>query len=317
MTSIGSILAGAFGLVRRNPLSVIVWGAIYAAAFVLLLVAMRPLFAVYSELLSHQLAARTNQPVTPLDLQPYMAQIQTAGSVAFLAEIGVFALIMVLLSATQRAVLRPNERGFAYLRIGGDELRLIGLGIFLMICLWIGMFLAMLALMIVLGIVLAISLAIHAAPGFAALLFLVANCALMGAIIYAQVRLSLAFPLTFLRRTFVVGEAWRLSKGRFWTLFGAYFAIALIYMTLASVLIGFALAPFFSEVAASSNSPEAFRLVLQHQAERFTALDATNAGLLLGFALLAGFSIALFGGAIATAARDLVGDEVGGAATFA
>ena len=215
MTSIGSILAGAFGLVRRNPLSVLVWGAIYAAAFVLLLVAMRPLFAVYSELLSHQLAARTNQPVTPLDLQPYMAQIQTAGSVAFLAEIGVFALIMVLLSATQRAVLRPNERGFAYLRIGGDELRLIGLGIFLMVCLWIGMFLAMLALMIVLGIVLAISLAIHAAPGFAALLFLIANCALMGAMIYAQVRLSLAFPLTFLRRTFVVGEAWRLSKGRF------------------------------------------------------------------------------------------------------
>ena len=57
--------------------------------------------------------------------------------------------------------------------------------------------------------------------------------------------------------------------------------------------------------------------MLQHQAERFTALDATNAGLLLGFALLGGFGIATFGGAVATAARDLAGGPEDDVETFA
>ena len=42
------------------------------------------------------------------------------------------------------------------------------------------------------------------------------------------VKLSLSFPLTLLRRRFVIGEAWTLTKGRFWTLFGAYFMIFVI-----------------------------------------------------------------------------------------
>lgn len=317
MTSVGSIVGGAFALVRRNPLSVLVWGALYVAAVGLLVLAMRPLFAVYSDLLGQQLAAGANQPLTQAQLQPYMAQMQAAGGIVFLGEIGVFALIMVLVSATQRAVLRPLERGFAYLRLGADELRLIGLGFFLMVCLWIAMFLAMLALMIVIGIAVALLYAVGASPALAALLFLAAYCVLMGATIYAQVRLSLAFPLTFLRRTFVVGEAWRLGKGRFWTLFGAYAVLALVNTALAAVVMGFALAPFFSEMAASPNSPEAFRVVLLHQAERFSTLDALNGALLLGFVIVAGLGVALFGGAMATAARDLVGDDEGAATTFA
>ena len=317
VTSVGSILGGAFGVVRRNPLAVLVWGVLYVAAIGLLFVAMRPIFAVYSEIFSQALARGGKQPLTPEDLRPYMDRAQSAGAIAFLAEIGIFSFLMVLVSASQRAVLRPLDRGFAYLRVGGDELRLIGLGIFLMVCLGIGMFLAMLAGLIVVGITLAIAAAVGASPAFVGLLLLAQYCLLMGATIYAQVRLSLAFPLTFLRRTFVVGEAWRLSNGRFWTLFGAYFLIALIYMALALVLMGFALAPFFSEVAANPSSPDAFHLALQHQAERFSTLDATNAGLLLGFVLLAGFSIALFGGAMATAVRDLVGDEMGAPTTFA
>ena len=81
----------------------------------------------------------------------------------------------------------------------------------------------------------------------------------MGAMIYAEVRLSLAFPLTFMRRSFVIGEAWRLTRGRFWTLFGAYFIIGLVYMVLAGILFCFAFGPFFSEVAQGPNSPEAIR----------------------------------------------------------
>ena len=305
MTSVGSIVGGAFRLVRQHPLSVLIWGLLYVAAMIGLLFAMRPFFVVYADLLSQQLIAGANRPLNPQDLQPYLARMQSAGSILFLAQIGVFALGMVLFTATQRAVLRPAERGFAYLRFGGDELRLIGLGFFFTVCLYIGTFVAMLGMVIVI----AIASVASGSPVVAGLLFLIGFLALMGAIIYVEVRFSLAFPLTFLRRSFIVGEAWRLSKGRFWTLFGAYFVIGIVYLALAAVLLIFAVAPFFSELAQSGNTPEAFQLAAQHQMERFVRIDASSVALWLGGALLSGISIALFGGAVATAARDLIPDE--------
>jgi hypothetical protein len=309
MTSVGSIVGGAFRLVRQHPASVLVWGLLYAAAMAALLIATRPVFLAYSDLLSQMIEAGVDKPLTPEQIQPYLARMQSAGGILFLAEIGVFVLAMVLFTATQRAVLRPAERGFFYLRLGGDELRMIGLGLFLMVCLSVGLFLAMLAVMIVVGIVFAVTLAATGSPVIGVLLFSIAWFALMGAMIYAEVRLSLAFPLTFIRRAFVVGEAWRLTKGRFWTLFGAYFVIALLYMVLAAILLAFAVSPIFSELSQSGNTPEAVRLAVQHQMERFGQVDIYNVAFWLGGALLGGLAMALFGGAIATAARDLVPDD--------
>jgi hypothetical protein len=308
MTSVGSILGGAFGLVRRHPVSVLIWGLLYMAAIAGLLFAIRPLFAVDADLFSQQLAAGADKPLTPQDLQPYMARFQSAGGILFLSEIGLFAFVMIVFTATQRAVLRPAERGFAYLRIGGDELRLIGLGLFLAVCIYIASILAMLAMMIVVGIAFAITLAATGSPVVGILLLSIALLVLIGATIYAEVRLSLAFPLTFIRRSFVIGEAWQLTKGRFWTLFGAYFVIGLVQMVLATILFIFAFAPLISELAQGGNTPEAIQLAFQHQMERFVVVDARNVTLWLGATLLSGLGIALFG-AVATAARDLlVGD---------
>jgi hypothetical protein len=305
MTSIGSILGGAFGLVRRHPLSVLVWGLLYVAAIALLLLAMRPLFSVYAELFSRQLAAGGKGPMNPQDLQPFMGRLQSAGGIVFLSEIGIFALVMILFTATQRAVLRPAERGLFYLRLGGDELRLIGLGLVLAVCFYIASFLAMLILVIPVAVVAVAG----ASPAAIGLIMLVETIVLTCAMIYFEVRLSLVFPLTFFRRSFVVGEGWRLSKGRFWTLFGAYFVIGLIYMVLASVLIGVAVAPFFIEMAQGPNTPEAFQSAAMHLMQGFLVLDARNVGLILGTALLGGLTLALFGGAMATAVRDLLAGD--------
>ena len=252
--------------------------------------------------------ANAGKPLNPEALQPYMARMQSAGGIVFLAEIGMFAVMMVLFTATQRAVLRPAERGFAYLRVGGDELRLIGLGFVLAVGLSIGMFVALLALMIVVGIVLAITMAATGSPVVGILVFSIDYIILIGAMIYAEVRLSLAFPLTFMRRSFVIVEAWRLTSGRFWTLFGAYLILGLVYMVLAGILFFFVFAPFFSAVAQGPNSPEAIQLAFQNQAALLSTVNATSATLLLGGALLSGLTMALFGGAVATAARDLAPD---------
>jgi hypothetical protein len=309
MTSVGSILGGAFRLVRDHPLAVLVWGLIHGAAFVALFFALRPLFLVYADLISAMLAQQVSAaPGKPPDLQvmqPFIARMQAAAGIVFLAEIGMFALLMILFTASQRAVLRPAERSFFFLRVGGDELRLIGLAFFLAVCLGIAFFIVEMVL-IILVVIIAVASGSPAATG---LLALIAFCVMMGATIYFQVRFSLAFPLSFVRRNFIIGEAWRLSKGRFWTLFGAYFVLGLVYMLLAAILFGVAAAPFVSELSQAPVTPDTVRLAVQHQIERFMEPSPYSLGLVVGNALLGGLAIALFGGAVATAARDLLAGD--------
>ncbi len=320
MISVGSILGGAFRLVRDHPLAVLVWSLIQGVAFVALFFALHPLFQVYADfvsaILSKQIVAAPGKPPDLQALQPLIARMQAAAGIVLLAELGLFALLMILFTATQRAVLRPAERGFFYLRLGGDEFRLMGLAFVLAVCLGIGMFIAEFVL-VILVLIVAFATGSGAVTG---VLVLALVCALMCAILYAEVRLSLAFPLSFVRRNFIVGEAWRLSKGRFWTLFGAYFILWLLYALLAAILFGIAAAPLISELSQAPVTPEAIQLAFQHQLARAVALDPVFIGVILGSALLGGLMLALFGGAVATAARDLLaGDpalsDAGGNAT--
>jgi hypothetical protein len=80
-------------------------------------------------------------------------------------------------------------------------------------------------------------------------------------------------------------------------------------MVLAGILFFVVFAPFFSQVAQSPNSPEAFQLAFQNQVALLSTVNATSATLLVGGALLSGLTMALFGGAVATAARDLAPDS--------
>ncbi|MBV9882970.1 MAG: hypothetical protein JO276_08185 [Sphingomonadaceae bacterium] len=181
----------------------------------------------------------------------------------------------------------------------------MGLGFILVVCLYIGMFVAML----VMGIVVAIVAVATGSPAALATLLVVFGLILMCGTLYAEVRISLAFPLSFVRRDFIIGEAWRLSRGRFWTLFGAYFVLALLYSVLASLLLGLAIAPLVSELTQASQSPDAIRAAFQHELELVTGPSAVGIAVWLGFALLGGLALALFGGAVATAARDLLAGD--------
>jgi hypothetical protein len=305
MTSVGSILGGAFGLVRREPLAVLVWALLYLAAMALLLLAMRPAFEIYADLISSQLAAAPGKPLDPQALQPYIARLQAVAGIGFLGQIGLFALQTTLFTAAQRAVLRPAERRFFYLRFGMAELIQMGLAFLLIIGLSFGSLLAML----ILGIVVGIAAAASGSPAVAVLLFAISFLVLMGGTIYVMVRLSLAFPLTFIRGDLVIGESWRLGRGRFWPLFGAYFVIMIVQQLLAMALLALAFAPVVSEAMQSGGTPEAAQLAFRHQMEHFVSLDPGAIAIIVGFGLLTGFGIALFGGAVATAARDLTGGE--------
>src|SRR4051812_40217992 len=111
MVTVGSIVNGGFRLLRERPLSVLIWGAIYMALTVASsLLLMRPI-----------MAAQGGAAVPGAMPSPAMFAL----FIPF--YLGVILLSVVLYAAALRAALRPEEGGFASIRFGLDELRLIGL----------------------------------------------------------------------------------------------------------------------------------------------------------------------------------------------
>jgi hypothetical protein len=228
-----------------------------------------------------------------------------------LIQLGTLALFIVLYAASQRAVLRPGEPGFAFIRFGMDELRLAGLSIFLIVASYIATIIAVIFIAMIAGI-----FGIAGGVGTAIVIGVIGAAALIGAIMWFFVRLSLAFPLTLLREKIIIGESWRLTKGRFWTLFGGYFVIGLILMLIAIVIAAITAGSYWADLMESGFTPEGMEAAAQRQVERQFSMSAT---VIIGWilnALLGGLSIALLGGAVATAARDLTEDVEGIAGTF-
>lgn len=148
------------------------------------------------------------------------------------------AIQSVMAAAVYRLIFRHDDTRFGYLRLGADELRLMGLTV-IYIFLFIGL---VVAVSTVSGVVVALAsaagVAVQAFAGLLAFLFS------MGVLVYVLVRLSLAPVATFAERRLAVFESWTLTRGHFWTLLGAYLlalaSIAVIGVLLIAVFFGLA-----------------------------------------------------------------------------
>ncbi|MEL7481267.1 MAG: hypothetical protein AAGJ29_06880, partial [Pseudomonadota bacterium] len=157
-----------------------------------------------------------------------------------LALLGVVYLIFIPVSLVMGAVfeasyLRRYLRADTFkLRFGGDELRLIVVYI-----LWFLMVIAFYVLLF--GSVLLIGgggSADFATIGAVAAIFVLL---ISVAWLYLAIRLAPAAALTIRDRKIRFASAWRLTRGRFWTLFGAYLALigcAFLAYILVSIIIG-------------------------------------------------------------------------------
>jgi hypothetical protein len=144
------------------------------------------------------------------------------------------AFYSVLYAAVSRAVLRPAEEGFAYIRFGMDEARQC-----LLLLLWIVIGLAG---EIVAGMIIAIPTAITAiaAKSFMPLVLFLSCVAVGAAGIWCLVRLSLAVPLTFDSRRVNLFGSWTLTRGHFWKMLGTYLLVlglALVIMVLCLMIV--------------------------------------------------------------------------------
>lgn len=292
MLTAGTMIEGAFRLVRERPVAVAMWGLLYLIATIIMALAMRPFVEA-------QLATMGGDP------QAAVAAMGSTMGTVFLLQFGFLLLFVVLMTAAQRAVLRPEARASAYIRLGADEARILGLTLLYIIGLYIAfLFLGIVAALFAAGA--GAALGAWAAAVVGIVLFI----AVLAVMVWLQVRLSLAFPLTILRRKFVIRESWRRTRGHFWPLFGGYlviFVIVLVLLTVAGLVTS---GSYFGALLANANNPDAVRQAMMTQMEQqFGSISPMT---IIGWvvsAVAGAIMIALFGGSAASAAKALVADE--------
>jgi hypothetical protein len=295
--TVGSLLEGAFRLIRERPGAFLIWAVIYALVAVGTSYAMTLIIGGQIEAM---MAGATEAEVA-----------LSSGLKNLLLSIISLMITAIIYAAAQRAILRPEEGGPGFLRLGMDEVRL-----FLLAFLYVFVFtIVAVILAVILGLFLG-GAGTGTVNGVALITGLIAVVA--GA--YFCTKLSLTFPVTLIRRRFAIGEGWGLTNGHFWTLFAAYLIICLILIGLA-VAIG--LATQQVAVVALFNGMGTYEERMQAEALReYYLLSAGGIDGSMVLQWVAGgiqgaLGVALIGGTAATAAKDLTADAEGLSDTFA
>lgn len=291
MVTVGDIIGGGFRLIRERIGAVAVWAGLYLVMNVAVVSALRPIMA---GTLAAQAAGAAPDPAL------MMAGMSQMFGLYLLLMIG----LLVLYTAALRAAVRPAESGFAYLRLGMDEVRMVLVALVLSV----GFFLLYVLLALVIGViggVVAVAARAAAVPVFVLLGLIV-----FAALIFFYVRFSLAFALTMQRGKIMIGESWNLTKGRFWTLFGAYFVVGLIVTVVSVAVLAITQGSYIAEMAQGGFRPEAVQAAQRHQMEQqFGAITGlTILGWVLG-AVLMTLWITLAAGVAGAAATGLREDD--------
>ncbi|MBQ1540947.1 hypothetical protein C5708_02645 [Caulobacter sp. CCUG 60055] len=187
--------------------------------------------------------ARLESPELKNDPTAISAAFAQAAPALLVASLIGFAVYAVFYAATYRAVLRPQEDRAGYLRFGVDELLQLGALLLVGLVVFAAYFGLVLAAVVVIISVAAMSKVAAVFVGVPVVI------SAIGALLFIVVRLSLTNAVAFDTRQISLPTSWRLTKGRFWPILGAYMLAAIfafivymlgltIFMALAAVTGG-------------------------------------------------------------------------------
>jgi hypothetical protein len=304
--SIGEAVGEGFRLIIKRPVSVLAWGAartaLSAGAFSLMAPFIVPFYAQSLNRMANPTAAAA--PPAPPDLSQMMA-MQGA---SWLINLGSMVLGAVLYCAIARAVLFPERRAWAYMRLGIPELFLFLLFFGATIVMIIGLVVTIIPIALVAGI------AIAAHAGFVAVIAMfVGFIAVIAVLLWLFTRFSLLGAMMVQDGKFHFADAWALTRGRFWSLFLLGMLLVVILIVLEAVIGVVALAIGFGVAGPAIGD---FKTFLQRPpAEILSSL--IPALILLGvlFIPIQGALYAILIAPWARVYRDLAQPDV--AATFA
>lgn len=215
-----------YRLTRERPKAVLYW-----AGFNLVLRAL--LAVVLIGLGGEHLMALENMAPDGASSDEAIRDLIVLGPL-YLALLPLYLILSaVMAGAVFRALLRPEDSAYGYMRFGADEVRLI----LLTLAYWVMCFFLVMAVALGASMVTAVG-SLVLAP-IAPLLALAVVLFSLGLLFYVAVRLSLAGVITFAERKVALFDSWRLTRGQFWSLFGIYFlmvASAVVVLLLAMLI---------------------------------------------------------------------------------
>lgn len=214
-----------FRIARERPWTIVAIAAIHLAVTLLGIWLLTDVFQWNPNALIQEAAAPTQD--VDRAVQMLGRTLQAEGAILFVA----FVELAVFAGAIYRIVLRPDERGFAFLRLAADELRLFGV-LAVLFALW------MAATMVVSFLLAGVAAIADPAGGAAAMALAFAIMVIVA--IFGGVRLSLSGPMTFAAGRLRIFASWQATEGRFWPLLRAYglaAAMAVLVWGLVSIIL--------------------------------------------------------------------------------
>ncbi|HEY3800495.1 MAG TPA: hypothetical protein VGL58_19250 [Caulobacteraceae bacterium] len=249
---VGDAAMAGWRLIGRHPLAAIIWGSAMAVlvAVVLLLFGGAIVGAIAAIVAS---GATPNPPA-----QVVMGLLGSLFGLIVLLVFGGQILEVVIRAAVLRAELDPGQRGFAYLRFGGQELWLIATSVVF----WFVLFAANFAMSIPLAIVsmagalgAAASTTSNGVPDLGAMTGMlgvraIGQLVIVAVSVWLWLKLCFGVVLTYRERQFRLFESWAATRGHVLKMFLTLLLVVLMLLAVFLVLGAICLLVAGASVAA-------------------------------------------------------------------